>query len=229
RAPEGPRGCTRRIPRDAARRQRPALRVRALSPGPHPRHPRQDRRGQGDAREGQGVRQGHRGRRAGRSTHREPRRMKKLLFCALLGCGGGALHVSNKHADAMSAENREDLGEDRLALKWKFETADRLTEIAPQEFAAAAVGADTLYIGSASGTFYALAITDGHVRWKKEIGAVACAPLIDRGFLYIPTSDGFVICVDAQTGQEKWRYQSRGAIEQRPDAAGDLIIFSNEA
>jgi len=162
--------------------------------------------------------------------------MKKLLLLALfgcggalLGCGGGALHVSNKHADAMSAENREELGEDRLALKWKFETADRRTEIAPQEFASAAISADTLYIGSSSGTFYALGITDGHIRWKKPIGSVACAPLIDRGFLYIPTSDGFVICVDAQTGQEKWRYQSRGAIEQTPQASGDLIIFSNEA
>ncbi len=157
------------------------------------------------------------------------KRGKALLFCALLGCGGGALRVSNKHADAMSAEDREELGEDRISLKWKFETSDRLTEIAPQEFAAAAVSADTLFIGSASGTFYALRITDGHIRWKKPLGSVACAPLIDRGFLYIPTTDGFVIAVDAQTGQEKWRYQSRGAIEQTPAASGDFIIFSNEA
>lgn len=155
--------------------------------------------------------------------------MKALVFCALLGCGGGALHVSNKHADAMSAENREELGEDRMSLKWKFETGDRLTEIAPQEFASAAISADTLFIGSASGTFYALSITDGHIRWKKPIGAVSCAALVDRGFLYIATSDGFIVAVDSQTGQEKWRYQSRGAIEQTPAASGDFIIFSNEA
>ncbi|HSN25470.1 MAG TPA: PQQ-binding-like beta-propeller repeat protein, partial [Kofleriaceae bacterium] len=155
--------------------------------------------------------------------------MKRLLLCALVGCGGGALRLSNKHADAMSAEDREELGEDRISLKWKFETSDRLTEIAPQEFAAAAVSADTLFIGSANGTFYALRISDGHIRWKKPLGSVACAPLIDRGFLYIPTTDGFVIAVDAQTGQEKWRYQSRGAIEQTPAASGDFIIFSNEA
>jgi outer membrane protein assembly factor BamB len=155
--------------------------------------------------------------------------MRGVLLVALAGCAGGALHVDNRHADAMSAEPREELGEDRLSLKWKFETADRLTEIAPQEFASAAVSADTLYIGSASGTFYALRATDGHIRWKKPIGSVACAPLVDRGFLYIATSDGFVIAVDAQTGQEKWRYQSRGAIEQTPEASGDYIIFSNEA
>jgi outer membrane protein assembly factor BamB len=160
--------------------------------------------------------------------------MKYLTFPALLlgvlaGCGGGALHVSNKHADAMSAENRAELGEDRMSLKWRFETGDRTTEIAPQEFAAAAVSADTLFIGSSSGMFYALGITDGHIRWKKHLGSVACAPLVDRGFLYVATSDGFVVAVDAQTGQEKWRYQSRGPIEQTPAATSDLIIFSNEA
>src|SRR5689334_3680713 len=115
--------------------------------------------------------------------------MKKLLLLALIGCGGGALRVSNKHADAMSAEPLEELGEDRLSLKWKFETADRRTEIAPQEFAAVAVYADTLYIGSASGMFYALRATTGQIRWKKQIGAVACAPLIASGTLYIATQD----------------------------------------
>ena len=159
--------------------------------------------------------------------------MRALLLLASIGCaggcGGGALHVSNKHANAMSAEDREELGEDRMSLKWKFETADRRTEITPQEFASAAVWADTLYIGSASGTFFALRSTTGQVRWKKQMGAVACAPLISAGMLYIATSDGFVLSVDAQTGQEKWRYQSRGPIEQRPASTGDLIVFSNEA
>jgi outer membrane protein assembly factor BamB len=155
--------------------------------------------------------------------------MKKLLVLALLGCGGGALRVSNKHADAMSAEPREELGEDRLSLKWKFETADRRVEISPQEFAAATVYADTIYIGSASGMFFALRASTGQVRWKKQIGSVACAPLMSGGTLYIATQDGFVVSVDSQTGQEKWRYQSRGPIEQTPVATGDLIVFSNEA
>jgi outer membrane protein assembly factor BamB len=155
--------------------------------------------------------------------------MKTLPLLALIGCGGGALHVSNKHANAMSAEDREELGEDRLSLKWKFETSDRRTEIAPQEFASPAVYADTLYIGSASGTFYALRSTTGEVRWKKTTGAVKCAPLILAGYLYIGTADGSLIAADAQTGQEKWRYQSRGPIEQTPSATGDMIIFSNEA
>jgi outer membrane protein assembly factor BamB len=129
----------------------------------------------------------------------------------------------------MSAVPPEPLGEDRLSYKWKFETADRRTEVTPQEFASPAVWADTLYVGSARGWFYALRTTDGRVRWRKEIGSVASAPLVDRGTLYIGTNDGFLVAVEAQTGVEKWRYQSRGPISQTPASTRDLIVFSNEA
>ena len=77
-----------------------------------------------------------------------------LLFSA--ACG---LPIDARHADAMSAERREPLAEDRLSLKWKFVTSDRSTEIAPQEFAAPAISADTLYVGgSAGGRFFRAAL-----------------------------------------------------------------------
>lgn len=153
--------------------------------------------------------------------------MMKLLAIALLAAA--CVRVPSNRADAMSAEVREPLGEDRLSFKWKFVTADRRTEVAPQEFAAAAVYADTLYIGSANGWFFALRASTGEVRWRKLLGSVSCAPLVDRGMLYVGTNDGFLVALDAQTGAEKWRYQSRGPIGQTPAAAGELIVFANEA
>jgi outer membrane protein assembly factor BamB len=146
-----------------------------------------------------------------------------LVLCA------ACVKVPTHKADAMSAVPLEPLGEDRLSLKWKFITADRLTEVSPQEFAAPAVWADTLYIGSASGTMFALRAANGKVRWRKHVGAVGCAPLVSAGILYIGTSEGLLVALDAQTGAEKWHYQSRGPIEQTPVASGDLIIVSNEA
>ena len=134
-----------------------------------------------------------------------------------------------RHADAMSAVDREDPGEDRLSYKWKFVTSDRTTEIAPQEFASPAVSGDMLYVGSAEGTFYALHIDDGELRWKRHIGAVASAPLVSGGMLYIGTNDGQLVAVDALTGKEKWKYIARGPIEQTPSSTGDLIIFADEA
>src|SRR5262245_23472851 len=95
-----------------------------------------------------------------------------------------------KRGDAMRGGEPEPLGEDRLSLRWKFTTADRLTEVEPQEFSAAAVYADTVYIGSASGWFFALRSSNGAVRWRKRLGAVASAPISVAGVLYIGCADG---------------------------------------
>jgi len=150
-----------------------------------------------------------------------------LLFVALVATG--CVRVPQHRADAMRAEPIEPLGEDRLSLHWKFVTADRSTEVEPQEFAAATVYSDTLFIGSANGWFHALRAANGAVRWRKQIGSVSSAPLVLGTTLFVGTNDGTLICLDAQTGAEKWRYQSRGPIQQRPVATAELIVFSNEA
>lgn len=148
-----------------------------------------------------------------------------LLSVIAAGCG----RTTWKGADAMHGGAVEPLGEDRLSLHWKFATADRLTEVTPQEFASPAVAADTVYLGSASGWFFALRSSTGAVRWRKRLAAVATSPMLSAGVLYVGTADGSMVALDAQTGAEKWRYQSRGPIEQPPVASGDLIVFSNEA
>jgi outer membrane protein assembly factor BamB len=150
-----------------------------------------------------------------------------LVLAVLGGCVPSSAQL--RRADAMSAEPIEPLGEDRLSLHWKYVTSDRLTEVAPQEFAQAAIYADTVYVGSASGTFYALRAATGAVRWRKNLGAVNCAPLVGAGTLYVGTTDGTLLALDAQTGAEKWRYQSRGPIDQAPISTSDLIVFANEA
>ncbi len=156
------------------------------------------------------------------------KRASKLLVLVLLATAG-CVRVPWQQADAMRAQPVEPLGEDRLSLHWKFVTADRRTDVSPQEFAAPAVYGDTLFIGTASGTFFALKTANGAVRWRKQIGAVASAPLVSAVLLYVGTQDGTLLALDAQTGAEKWRYQSRGPIEQAPVATGPLIVFSNEA
>lgn len=154
--------------------------------------------------------------------------MKRAVL-AVIAATGCSHATSWQRADAMRAGAIEPLGEDRLSLHWKFVTADRRTEVEPQEFAGAAVYADTVFTGSASGWFFALRASTGAVRWRKQLGAVVTAPIVVGGVVFLGTADGALIAFDAQTGQEKWRYQSRGPIEQPPVASGDLIVFANEA
>jgi outer membrane protein assembly factor BamB len=152
-----------------------------------------------------------------------------LVALPVVAALGACVRVPTNRADAMRAEPREPLGEDRLSLHWKFETADRRTEVTPQEFAQSAVYADTVYTGSESGWFFALRSANGAIRWRKRIGAVASAPLVSGTMLYVGTSDGTLLALDAQTGAEKWRYQSRGPIAQTPVTTSELVVFSNEA
>ena len=152
-------------------------------------------------------------------------RIAPVLLALLAACA----RVPYQRADAMRAEPREPLGQDRISLHWKFITAERRTEVEPQEFAQAAVAGDTVYIGSASGMFFSLRASTGAVRWRKRFGAVASAPVPSGGFLYIGTADGALLAVDALTGEEKWRYQGRGPIQQAPVVTTDLVVFANEA
>jgi outer membrane protein assembly factor BamB len=155
--------------------------------------------------------------------------LASLAAGSLALAGSSCVRVPYQRADAMSAEAIEPLGEDRLSYKWSFVTADRKTEVAPQEFASAAVYLDTVFIGSATGWLHALRAANGSVRWRKQIGSVASAPLVIGTMLYVGTNDGHLVALDAQTGDEKWRYQSRGPISQSPVATAEIIVFSNEA
>ncbi len=160
--------------------------------------------------------------------------MHRLLALVLLAAPmaaslAGCVKVPYQHSDALAAVPIEPLGEGRLALRWKFTPADRLSELGPQEFAGAAVSGDRVYVGSDSGMFFALRALTGSVVWKKHVGGVFCAPLVSAGTLYVGTSDGTLLALDQQTGVEKWRYAGRGVVAQTPIAAGELIVFSNEA
>jgi len=154
--------------------------------------------------------------------------MTRAVVALLIAAGCGHA-VSWQRADAMRAGAPEPLGEDRLSLHWKFVTADRRTEVDPQEYSGSVVYADTVFTGSASGWFFALRSANGAVRWRKQIGAVASAPVVSAGLVLIGTADGTLLALDQQTGVEKWRYQSRGPIGQSCVPSGDVVVFSNEA
>jgi outer membrane protein assembly factor BamB len=152
-----------------------------------------------------------------------------IRFVALAAVLAACAPVAIDRADSMRAVPREKLGLDLLSYRWKLVTGDRLREVRPQEFAGAAVWADTVYIGSATGELFAVRAQTGALRWRKPVGAVGATPAVERGLIYVGTADGYLICLDAQTGDERWRYQSRGTIAEPPVVTSKVVVFSNEA
>lgn len=157
--------------------------------------------------------------------------IRSALACAVSASALVACQhsVDWRRADAMRAVAPEPLGEARLSYKWKWVSADRRTEVSPQEFARPAVWADTVFAGSDSGQFVALRAANGGVRWSRFLGPVGTAPLIDKGLLYVGTLDGVLFCLEANTGKERWRYTSRGPIARPPVVAGESVFIANEA
>jgi outer membrane protein assembly factor BamB len=156
-------------------------------------------------------------------------KVASLAVVGLLAAGACRAPVDLRHADPMRAEPRDALGEARLSLKWKWVSADRKSEIAPQEFAAPAVWGDTVFVGSAGGDFVAIRAATGAQRWRRHLGPVGSAPIVDRGLLYIGTSDGFLLCLEANTGVERWRYAAKGPVDQAPVVVGETVVFANES
>lgn len=92
--------------------------------------------------------------------------------------------------------------EDAGLPPWRFRTGKGI-------FSSPVVGGDeTIYIGSADRTFYAL--RDGEVVWRFDTGEIidSAAVLDDRGRVYFGSGDGHVYALDATTGEQKWSFEA---------------------
>jgi len=68
---------------------------------------------------------------------------------------------------------------------------------------------DAVYFGSsANNKVYCLEATTGRIRWTHITGGpIRLAPTLAGGRVYVASDDGFAYCLNAQNGQEIWRFQ----------------------
>jgi outer membrane protein assembly factor BamB len=83
-----------------------------------------------------------------------------------------------------------------------------------------------VYFADTAGRFYAVEAETGKMAWKQSLGRItAASPTIGEGVVYQPlmnargeereTADGFLVALDADTGEEKWRFKA-GVMESSP-------------
>jgi len=108
---------------------------------------------------------------------------------------------------------------------WRFQ-ADK------SGFEATAVVADgTIYVGNVDGTFYAVKLSDGSLRWKKKFedsGFLAGAAIVDER-IYVGDFNGVVRCLDATNGDELWTHQARGEVYAGPNVVEGRVLVTSEA
>ncbi len=89
---------------------------------------------------------------------------------------------------------------------------------------------DTIFMGSDAGSLLALTL-EGNERWRYSThpggSRLHSSPLIHRGRVYFGTNDGYVICLDAETGAVIWKVKCGRQIGPGlAVAASDELVFA---
>lgn len=98
---------------------------------------------------------------------------------------------------------------------------------------------DTLFIGLRDASLVALRVSDREVRWRRELGInVQAPPFILGNTVFVPTTfvgpgltadpegRARLFALDAQTGEQRWSFESRNYILQTPYAEGETVYVA---
>jgi outer membrane protein assembly factor BamB len=107
---------------------------------------------------------------------------------------------------------------------WKFEMGGAIS-VGP------AIGEGKVFAGQQGGErfFYAVNAGTGELEWKQTIpgGWVWGSAAYDDGMVYVPTVNGYCVCLDAKTGHIVWMYPTAKSVPAEPAIDGDLVYFGS--
>ena len=132
----------------------------------------------------------------------------------------------------------EDLG-DRARLRWK-------RTLGEHGFTADLVGNEKVIVASGRDlVLYAVDPDTGERSWRHSLldgiwvdgqlcvaglyaGKYQSSPAVVDGTVYLGGPDGFLNAIDAETGEERWRFEARGGIDAAPRVAeGKVFVGQN--
>lgn len=107
---------------------------------------------------------------------------------------------------------------------WKFEMGAAIS-------VGAAISNGKIYAGQQGGErfFYCLDEKTGELVWKQTIpgGWVWGSASVDDGLVFVPTVNGYAVCLDGETGHIVWMYPTAKSIPAEPAIDGDMVYFGS--
>ena len=134
-----------------------------------------------------------------------------------------------RHYSPLSQVNRDNV--DKLALSW---FADYDTNLSQQGTPLYIDG--VIYVSTAWSKVYAFDARSGQPLWQydpktpKEIAIKVCCGIVNRGIaafegkIYLGTLDGYLVAINAKTGQEEWRKLTVDADKQYTVTSAPRVI-----
>lgn len=106
--------------------------------------------------------------------------------------------------------------------RWKFEVGGAIS-------GAPVIANGKVYIGTegAEEDFYCLDIQTGNLIWKQLVSWVWGSANFSDGLVYVPGVDGYVNCLDGDTGAIVWRYRTERSTCSEPLIIGDYVYFGS--
>lgn len=110
---------------------------------------------------------------------------------------------------------------------WRVETGQVRNNLPP------AIHDDTIFVTTDSGTLYAIATTNGQIRWTFETGAEdPSVPRLGDGLVYVANGNR-VMAVDIDTGEERWNVKwenlSVALVDSPPLVTEDALYVGTDA
>jgi len=94
-----------------------------------------------------------------------------------------------------------------------------------------AFGEGKIFAGQQGGErfFYCVDADTGELLWKQTVpgGWVWGSAAYDDGMVYVPTVNGYAVCLDAKTGHIVWMYPTAKSVPAEPAIDGDLVYFGS--
>ena len=107
---------------------------------------------------------------------------------------------------------------------WKFEMGAAIS-VGP------ACADGKVYAGQQGGErfFYCVDAETGELVWEQTIpgGWVWGSACVDDGLVYVPTVNGYAVCLDGKTGHIVWMYPTAKSVPAEPAIDGDLVYFGS--
>jgi outer membrane protein assembly factor BamB len=107
---------------------------------------------------------------------------------------------------------------------WKFEMGGAIS-VGP------ACDDGKIYAGQQGGErfFYCIDAQNGSLIWKQTIpgGWVWGSAKVDEGLVYVPTVNGYAVCLDGKTGHIVWMFPTAMSVPAEPAIDGDSVYFGS--
>jgi quinohemoprotein ethanol dehydrogenase len=167
-----------------------------------------------------------------RLMHRQPEEWLSL--------GGNHLMQHFSPLDQINRNNVQDLG-----FAWEYDAHNTVSNVHRGLEATPIVVDGIMYTSGAWGFVHAVDARTGKEKWRYDpsvdasYGRRACCDVVNRGVavwegrVYVGTLDGYLACLDAETGHEIWKKDSftdrtkSYTITGPPQVAGNIVMIGN--